>query len=676
MTDQQFKNWYIVEEQDIYWLYCDKADSSTNVLSESVLTELSTIVKKLSVKQVRGLVLLSAKKSGFIAGADIEEFTSLKSSSAAEQLIRGGQAVLTLLEKLPFPTVSLIHGYCLGGGLELALACRYRVAKDDIHTCLGLPEVKLGIHPGFGGTVRLPRLIGAPQAMDLILTGKTIDAYRAKKIGLIDHLVPDRHLKDMAIKCIADKLPPHKPSAFIQMTNHAFVRPILKAVMTRKTEKKADPHHYPAPYAAINLWSHYGGNPKAMYAEEAKSLAGLITGTTAQNLIRVFFLRDRLKALGKGGTFPVSHVHVIGAGTMGGDIAAWCALQGLKVTLQDITPKSISSAIKRAYALFKQRLKNPRLIRNTMDRLMPDITGTGLSGADVIIEAVFEDTQVKKELFQKIEPLIRQDALLATNTSTIPLEEIAPSLAKPERLVGLHFFNPVAKMPLVEIIAGELTDPAEAAKALSFTGSIDRLPLPVKSSPGFLVNRILMPYLLEAVLMVEEGVAPHVIDRAALEFGMPMGPVLLADTVGLDICLHAAEIMSEKYSVIIPGILEQKVKEGHTGRKSGEGFYRYKNGKHIMPKSSSGLSATGQIEERLILRMVNEAISCLDEGIAEDADLLDAGMVFGTGFAPFRGGILQYCRTEGFENIRERLTSLEEQFGERFHPMQGWETIK
>jgi 3-hydroxyacyl-CoA dehydrogenase/enoyl-CoA hydratase/3-hydroxybutyryl-CoA epimerase len=675
MTEKPYINWYIVEEEEIYWLYFDRADSGTNVLSSDVLDELETILRKLSVKQIKGLVILSAKQNGFIAGADIQEFTRLKNSTEAEALIKRGQSVFEHLENMPFPTVCLIHGFCLGGGLELALACRYRVARDDIHTRLGLPEVKLGIHPGFGGTVRLPRLIGAPQAMDLILTGRTIDVFRAKKIGLVDYVVPDRHLKDMAEKCLTTKPPLHSLSPLMKLTNSSPVRPVLKKVIHNRTRKKVNPAHYPAPFSAINLWADFAGSPKTMFSEEAKSVAHLITGTTAQNLIRVFFLRDRLKALGKGSHFPVSHVHVIGAGTMGGDIAAWCAVQGFNVTLQARKPQSIASSIKRARKLFEKRLIRPRLVRNTMDRMMPDIRGTGLHKADVVIEAVFEDADVKRNVYREIEQRIREDALLATNTSSIPLEELAPALLKPERLVGLHFFNPVAKMPLVEIVAGESTDSGEIKKAMAFTRSIDHLPLPVKSTPGFLVNRILMPYLLEAVQMIEEGVSPVNIDRAALDFGMPMGPILMADTVGLDICLHAAEILSAGRGISVPGVLKEKVRDGVTGKKSGKGFYAYKGEKQIIPKESSTSGFPRHIKDRLVLRMVNEAVSCLDEGIVEDADLLDAGMVFGAGFAPFRGGITHYCRSEGIENILEGLRSLEQQFGERFHPGKGWEAI-
>ena len=663
-------HWRLEKDDDnIAWLYLDKAETKTNVLSADVLEELDLFLLNLSFEEMKGLIILSDKKNGFIAGADIKEFTRLEDSADAEKLIRSGQMVFDRLEKMRFPTVSLIHGFCLGGGLELALACRYRVAEDHQNTKLGLPEVKLGIHPGFGGTVRLPRLIGAPKAMELMLTGRTIDVRKAKKIGLIDYAVPSRHLKKMARLCIEKNLPVRKPSLMLQLTNNMLVRPLIKKTLIRNVKKRVQKVHYPAPYAMIELWDAYGGNPEKMLVEEARSVSELITGTTAKNLVRVFLLMEKLKSMGRGTDFKASHVHVIGAGIMGGDIAAWCALSGLNVTLQDREAKYIAPAMKRAYKLFKKRLKEPRLVQSAMDRLMPDVNGqTGLKRADVIIEAIFENIEAKQNLFREIEPIIKPDALLATNTSSIPLEDLNQALSRPERLVGLHFFNPVAKMQLVEIVAAAATGQDEVKRAKAFTCQIGRLPLPVRSTPGFLVNRVLMPYLLEAVSMIEEGISPVAIDRAAVDFGMPMGPVLLADTVGLDICLHVAEIISKGLHITIPDNLRQLVKEGRLGKKSGQGFYKYKKGRQVVTGKSSSRVSDKDLRDRLILRMVNEAVCCLNEGVVDDADLIDAGIIFGTGFAPFRGGPLNYRRTEGIYNLRDRLEELEEHYGKRFHP--------
>ncbi len=667
-----YKNWSLEEKDNIVRLFIDVAGSAANILSSEVLEELDTILKELASAKPKGLIILSAKTSGFIAGADIREFITLEDKTQATVLIGRGQDVFNRLEKLQFPTVCLIHGFCLGGGLELALACNYRVGLDDVSTRLGLPEVKLGIHPGFGGTVRLQRLIGAPKAMELILSGKTIDVRRAKKMGLIDYTVAERHLVDMGEKCINEKLRRYKPSMVERLSNSQVGRPIIKKILLKKTEARIRPEHYPAPFAAIDLYAR-GGRKATQLKREAESVANLITGSTAKNLINLFFLSERLKSLGKSGVQAPSRVHVIGAGIMGGDIAAWCALKGHQVTLQDTAPQSIAATLKRAAVLYKKRLRNPRLVRNTMDYLMPDTKGAGLARADIIIEAVFEDVTVKRDIFKEIEPQLRDDVVIATNTSSIPLEDIADALNKPDRLVGMHFFNPVAKMELVEIIAGETTNQESLKKALAFIRGLGRLPLPVKSSPLFLVNRVLMPYLLEAVMMVKEGKTPEEIDQAATLFGMPVGPVTLADMVGLDICHHVGETMKEKFGITVPGILGEKVASGHIGRKSGRGFYTYKKGKPIKAKSSEVVAIDEEIQERLIFRMLNESMTCLDEKIVEDADLLDAGMVFGAGFAPFRGGPMRYCRDKGYDTLLARLKNLEDKFGERFSPAAGWD---
>lgn len=670
------KNWRLERDGDkIAWLHFDMADAGANVLSKDVLEELDKILNGLAKEPPRGLIILSDKPGGFIAGADINEFTKLEGAQDAEELIQRGQAVFDLLESLPFPTVSLIHGFCLGGGLELALACRYRVAEEASTTRLGLPEVQLGIHPGFGGTVRLPPLVGSVAAMDLMLTGKTVDVWKAKKMGLVDFAVPSRHLKVQAAQCILAP-PPASPVPWKKhLENHSLARPLLRRFFQRQVEQKAPIEHYPAPHAVIDLWAKYAHRPKTMMKEEARSVARLITGTTARNLVRVFFLRERLKSLGRAKDFNGSHVHVVGGGIMGGDIAAWCALSGFRVTLQDREAKFLENAMKRAHQLFQKRLRPSRLARDAMDRLMPDIRGYGVSEADVVIEAIFEDVKVKQALFREIEPQLKDGAILATNTSSIPLEEMGQALSRPSRLVGIHFFNPVAKMPLVEIVAGAATGEEELKRASAFVRRIDRLPLPVKSAPGFLVNRVLMPYLMEAVTLVEEGTAPEVIDRAATDFGMPMGPILLADTVGLDICLHVGNILSGSLKGTVPKRLRELVESGRLGVKSGQGFYNHALKKTWFPKKKTVGAPSKDMADCLLLRIFNEAVACLREGVVGDADLLDAGVIFGTGFAPFRGGPLQHCRSVGISAIQKRLEELESRYGERFHPDPGWENL-
>lgn len=669
-----FKNWRIdTDARRLVWLAIDKADAGANVLSKDVLEELQAIIDKLAAERPAGLVIYSAKANGFIAGADVREFTVLKNYDEAAELIHRGQSILDSLEQLPFPTVAMIHGFCLGGGLELALACRYRVAEDDPRTRLGLPEVKLGIHPGFGGTVRLPSLVGAPAAMDLMLTGRTVEPRQAQRMGLVDYAVPARQLRRAAETMVLEHPAPHRPGFVQRMTNHSLVRPMIASSMRKKVAEKAPPQHYPAPYALIDLWAEYAGDPVRMMQEEARSVARLVTGGTARNLVRVFFLQERLKSLGRGGDFAPRRVHVIGAGVMGGDIAAWCALRGLQVTVQDRNPEALGRVLKRAYGLYKKKLKQPRLVQAAMDRLLPDKDGAGLRRADVIIEAIFEDVKAKQSLYREIEPLIRPDALLGTNTSSIPLETLSQVLQRPERLVGVHFFNPVAQMQLVEVVASPLTSPTAAKHAAAFVRHIDRLPLPVKSSPGFLVNRVLMPYLLEAVALESEGVPAVVIDEAATNFGMPMGPILLADTVGLDICLSVAEILSQQLGRgTVPQRLRELVASGRLGKKSGQGFYSYQGDKPVLVKPDKGYRPPPDITDRLMFRYFNEAMACLREGVVEDADLLDAGMIFATGFAPFRGGPMHFVETTGPSTVRRRLEELNQQHGARFVPDEGW----
>ena len=668
-----YQHWQWVEDDEgILWLGLDKADASTNTLSREVLEELDAILAEVKGDLPLGLVLHSNKSSGFIAGADVKIFTTLKDPREALELINKGQGIMSKVAELKCPTVALIHGFCLGGGLELALACDYRIAEDAPGTRLGLPEVRLGIHPGFGGSVRLPPLVGPLAAMDMMLTGRSMDSRRAKRMGLVDHALPERHLRSAARRMIVDNPKSRRVSGLKKLPSQAWLRPLVARLLRHQVAKRASEDHYPAPFALINLWEAHAGDPRAMMREEARSVAELITGDTAQNLIRVFFLQERLKGEGDKKAFSPQHVHVIGGGVMGGDIAIWSALQGFHVTIQDRNDETLARVIKRAHALYKKRLKQPRLIQAALDRLIPDKHGLGIPRADVVIEAIFENLEIKQALFRELEPKLKPGAVLATNTSSIPLEELGEALEHPERLVGLHFFNPVAKMQLVEVVHGQNTSAEVLRKATAFTRHIDRLPLPVKSSPGFLVNRVLMPYLIEAVILEGEGVAAADIDQAALDFGMPMGPIHLADTVGLDICLSVAEILSQHLDLEVPPRLLELVTQGNLGVKSGKGFYQYKKGKPVRHKHKNSEDMTTDMANRMILRLINEAIACLREGVISDPELLDAGVIFGTGFAPFRGGPLHYLSTAGNDVLRQRLKGLEQRFGHRFSADAGW----
>lgn len=676
MNQNEYKNWRLnIDADNILWLFLDKVNASTNTLNAIIMAELNTIFESIAQQpQLRGLVIGSAKSSGFIAGADIEQFTRLHSVDDALALIHRGQELFDKLEKLRIPTVAMIEGFCLGGGLELALACRYRIAEDGPKTKLGLPEVLLGIHPGWGGCVRLPKLIGAINGMDLILSGRTVAARAAKKMGLVDAAVPRRQLLRAARSFILGKPKSQRASWLQALTNHDYVRPLLAKYLKHQLSQKIRPDHYPAPFAVVDNWLAQGVAPKA-FITEAVSLSTIQMNQTAKNLTRLFFLQERLKSQGKGIDFTPKHVHVIGAGTMGGDIAAWCALRGLQVTLQDREPKFIAPAIKRAYDLFLKKLKVPQAVQAAMDRLVPDTQGYGIAQADLVIEVIFENLEAKQNLFKALEQQIKPGAILATNTSSIPLDEINVVLKNPALLVGIHFFNPVAKMQLVEIVTGARTDIEIAKKATAFVRAIDKLPLPVVSSPGFLVNRALMPYLMEAMQLLDEGVPGAVIDQAALDFGMPMGPIELADTVGLDVCLSVAKNLIQHYGGAVSPKLAAMVEQGQLGRKTAKGFYVYKNGKAVKKTPADYAMDKNLISERLILRMINESVACLREGVVVDADLLDAGMVFGTGFAPFRGGPINYVKTIGKIKLLAVLEQLQQQHGERFKPDAGWESL-
>ncbi len=665
------KHWKLTEDKaHVVWLGLDRAGETTNSINDEVLDELNICLQTIEqMHEAKGLVIYSCKAKGFIAGADIKTFLNLDTKERAEAFLHKGQAVLARLEALRVPTVAMIDGFCLGGGMELALACDYRIASDTAR--LGLPEILLGIHPGWGGVVRLPRLIGGFNALSqVILTGAMLRAKRAKKLGMVDEVVPLRQLKRAVEYFIHKKPTKQKPGFIAGLDQYWPVRMLMAKLLRQGVSKKVREAHYPAPYAVIDFWEKESGFDARAYRKEADSVVKLVTeGDTAKNLIRLFLLRERMKGFAKASAFKTQHVHVIGAGVMGGDIAAWCAKQGLQVTLQDQSYEQIAPAIARAHQLFKKTLKKPRPIEAAMDRLIPDPKGDGLKRADVIIEAVFENLEVKQEIFKNAERVAKPDAVLATNTSSIPLDEINTVMKKPGRLIGIHFFNPVPRMELVEVVSGDKTLSQVVDAATAFVTQISRLPLPVKSSPGFLVNRVLMPYLLECIQLLEEGYAPEVIDEAAKHFGMMMGPVEMADTVGLDVCLAVAENLTAHYGGHVPPRIREMVAAKNLGRKSGKGFYEYRQGKLVKNKVALKQAKTMQTDEiayRLILRMVNEAAACLREGVVADADLLDAGMIFGSGFAPFRGGPMHYAKAFGQDKLNASFRALETQYGERF----------
>ena len=674
-TSGDLEHWRTsTDSSGILWLAADKADGGANVLSGPVLLELDRVIGRIEDDPPKGVVIYSVKPSGFIMGADINEFTRIETSEQAFELVRQGQQVLDRLEALRCPTVAVIDGYALGGGLELAMACDYRLAVDSERKTIGLPEVQLGIHPGFGGTVRAVQIAGVTAAMELMLTGKSLTPKKARDAGLVDRLVTRDNWKAAAREIIGSR-PPRSRAGFVQrLLNFGPVRPFVAKSMRERVAKRARRDHYPAPYAIIELWQQHGGSPDGGYVAEARSIAELMCTDTSRSLVRVYFLQNRLKSQGGREAAEPRRLHVVGAGVMGGDIAAWCALRGLEVTLQDREEKYVQPALERAEKLFAKRIRDDDKREAARGRLRSDVAGDGVPDADLVIEAIFEDKDAKQELYRKLEPKLKDGAVLATNTSSIRLEELRTALDAPARLIGLHFFNPVAQLPLVEVIRCADTEAEAVDAGHAFVKAIGKYPLECASSPGFVVNRVLAPYMGEAMRLHEEGVALETIDRAAVEFGMPMGPVELADSVGLDVAWHVSTILADAYGYPLPEKLKEMVDAGHLGRKSGRGFYRWEDGEAEKRSDPEGPEPP-DLQDRLILPMVNEAVACLAEGVVEDEELLDAGVIFGTGFAPFRGGPLHYARSRGVEEVRTRLEKFAMEYGERFRPAGGWDAF-
>lgn len=652
----------------------DRNDESVNALSRAVLDELDRLLERLAIEPPKGLVIRSGKTAGFVPGADIKEFQAFDRQGTVDDAIARGQKVFQRLAQLRFPTVAAIHGHCMGGGTELALACRYRIASNEESTRIGLPEVKLGIYPGWGGSVRLPRLVGAPAAFDLMLTGRALSAGNARAIGLVDKVVAPELLLEEAVKlALRGTVRPLKQRLLAWASNRWLARQVLAPQMVKQVARKARKNHYPAPFSLIETWRRSGGQPvPAALKAEGRSVVKLASTPTARNLIRIFFLMDRLKGLG-GKEHGISHVHVIGAGVMGGDIAAWCALRGFTVTLQDRELQYIQPALDRATALFDKKVKNPEKRAATQARLKADVDGQGVAGADLVIEAIFENLEAKQALFAKVEQTLKPGALLVSNTSSIPLTQLREGRKDTSHFAGLHYFNPVALMPLVEIVQHDQLDPQAERRLAAFCRAIDKLPVPVAGTPGFLVNRILAPYMQEAIVCFSEGIPGPVIDKVALAFGMPMGPIELVDTVGLDVAASVGKIMADFHGQTLPAAFT--VEPGKRGKKDGQGLYRWENGRAVKPEVPQGYQTPDDLEDRLILALLNEAVSCLHDGTVADADLLDAGVIFGTGFAPFRGGPIEHIKAVGAAKLKARLEQLASRYGSRFTPRPGWDGL-
>jgi 3-hydroxyacyl-CoA dehydrogenase/enoyl-CoA hydratase/3-hydroxybutyryl-CoA epimerase len=643
------RSWrFSVDAEKLGWLVIDTPKAGVNVLSTEAITELEALVTRfeelIATGDLIGVALLSGKDSGFIAGADVSEFDGMSDSAILPEALRRTHALFNRIEALQVPTVAGIHGFCLGGGLELALACHYRIAVNNETTRLGFPEVNLGIFPGFGGSGRSIRQAGPVAAMQMMLTGRMLKAGAARGMGLVDKLVRHRdNLRWEARKAILGK---RQSSVYGWKGEVLTLRPVrtyLATKMREEARKKARPEHYPAPYVLIDNFEKHGQDWQAMSAAEIEGFVPLMGSDTATNLRRVFFLQESLKRQGgKGAAKPkFARVHVIGAGVMGGDIAAWCALRGLSVTLQDIDMERIKPALARAKSLFRKRLRKPGEVAAAVARLEADVAGKGVGRADVIIEAVVENLEIKQKIFRGIEPRLKPNAILATNTSSIELERIAEGLADPKRLIGLHFFNPVAQLPLVEVIRSTYNTDAEIAVGAAFALAIGKSPVPVKSAPGFLVNRVLMPYMLGAVERVEKGESKELLDAAAVAFGMPMGPIELMDTVGLDV---GKSVALELGHPVVPGSkFATLVEAKKLGRKTGQGFYTWEKGKAQKGAVPEHADLAG-LGRELVKPLVDATEIVVDDKVVANADLADIGVILGTGFAPFLGGPMKARR--------------------------------
>ncbi len=649
-TLPNLKDWhYEVDREHIAWAIFDRENQSANALGRRPIEELGEIISATEEGArngtIKGLVFLSAKPSTYIVGADINEFETLATEADVYEGIGPVNALLDRLEAIKVPVVAGVHGACVGGGLELILACHYRIATRDSKTKVGFPEVKLGIFPGFNGTARSIRQAGPIAAMTHMLSGKMLSASAGRAVGYIDQLVdtPDR-LRWAARKAVLAKRKSKPAGRTAAMMTKWPARRLLATKMRKETAKKAREAHYPAPFRLIDLFENHGGSEAELKAHETRYFAPLMVSETSRNLRRVFNLTELLKAEAprKLKWKPV-RAHIIGAGTMGADIAGWCVANGMEVTLQDLSAEQLEKGIKSQGKLFKRKFKTKALRDAAKTRLIADPDGHGIGRADIIIEAIVENLEIKQKLFKELETKIKDGAVLATNTSSLKVEEIAKALDDPGRLIGIHFFNPVALMPLVEVVRGDQSHQGDVDKGAKFVASIGKFPLITASVPGFLVNRILAPYMMAALERVDNGEDKNRIDEAAKAFGMPMGPIELSDSVGLDVCANVGKILNLSGE---NARLERLVKSGRLGKKTGEGFYVWKDGRPDRSDATEyraeDLEAFGR---ELVEPLIVEAQKALDDKVVPTADHVDAGVIFGTGFAPFRGGPLHYRAT-------------------------------
>ena len=668
-------------------LTLDRQGSTANIFDTAALEELDAHLTTLEARRdLRGLLIVSAKPKIFIAGADLNSFAGATPERLGE-IVGLGHRIFTRLERLPIPSVAAINGVCLGGGCELALACDWRVGSTDKSTKIGLPETQLGILPAWGGSVRLPRLVGLPAALGVILAGKQLVAQQAQKIGLVDDVAHPEYLVAAARKLLArGKRQPATPKGLM---NSALLRPLV-SMQARKGVLAKTHGHYPAPLKALDVAVAALGRPLEQgLALEKEAFLDLVKTPECRSLMSIFFLQERAKKLkiagAEGAARPVRRVAVIGAGVMGAGIAQWSAARGYPTILKDVAPAALAKGLKTAEKIFQDGVKKKKLTPAEatagLDRITATAEDVPLTGVDLVIEAALEKLDVKRAIFRQLEARSAPSTVLATNTSALSIDAIAEGLADPGRVVGIHYFNPVHRMQLVEIVRGPRTSPAALDAALGYVKAIGKLPVLVKDSPGFLVNRILLPYMVEAVRLFHEGVSAERLDHLMLDFGMPMGPARLSDEVGLDVAQHVAIDLQNRLAKPVPitDTLAQMIAKGWLGRKSGTGFYVFPSEKGAKERPHPDVAflqtaGKGKLQDdatrldRMLLVMINEAARVLEEGVVEAPEDVDFGMIFGTGWAPFRGGPLRYADTLGAAEIVQRLRRLQNEVAPHFEP--------
>jgi 3-hydroxyacyl-CoA dehydrogenase/enoyl-CoA hydratase/3-hydroxybutyryl-CoA epimerase len=685
---------YEINTDGIAILTFDLPGEKINKLTTPVMEEFDTVLDQLGDrKEIKALVFRSGKDGNFIVGADIAEINAVKARDAAERLARRGQEIFAKLESLPFPTVAAIHGPCMGGGLELALACAYRVISNDPKTALALPEIKLGIMPGFGGTQRLPRLVGLSNSLDLILTGKSIYPKKAKKIGLADEVTYKETIMQVAMdkarKAVGKSRPEtiraKRPLAIKLLESNPLTRSLIYRA-AHKNVLKETRGNYPAPLAALDAVRYGLSHGRAAgYIYEARLLGELAPTEISKNLISVFYLNETLKKDAHPSPVSISHAGVLGAGVMGGGIAQLFAEKGLAVRVKDINTKAVGTGLKEAWTIFNKRRKKSILTaiqaRDGFDRISGAVDYSGFGHTNLVVEAVVENMELKKAVLREFEAATRENAVFATNTSSLSITELATASKRPENVVGMHFFNPVEKMPLIEIVRGKKTSEETVSTIATLSRKLGKLPVVVNDGPGFLVNRILMSCLGEAVTMLEQGGTVGEIDEALLKFGMPMGAFILLDEIGLDIAHKVSEILHKGLGARMKpsGVLATLYQKGYFGKKNGKGFYQYQGRKRGGPDASAYRALEGgqkngykmtaaEITDRAMLLMIKEAALCLEERIIDRPDLLDAALIFGIGFPPFRGGLLRYADKLGANVVVEKLETFAKKHGERYAP--------